>query len=84
MLQIRGSCVAKHEAAREVLSRIIYFPREDRVSSGFEGRRIAFVWRLFYGIDSEDYHLNVLPASEIVPSRFGGMDMREILLPASK
>jgi hypothetical protein len=79
--QISGNCSAKKEPARDVLERALYFPRIDGVYGALDrGQRIAFVWRLLYDIQDESYTLSIVPASQLVESRFGGHDLREILV----
>lgn len=82
LTQIEGTCEAANQPARDVLRRVLYFPRI--VSFGQPGQsaapRPAFVWHLLYGIANDDYVLSVTPAVQVQKSRFGDYESREILV----
>lgn len=73
--QARGTCVAEVEPARNAIERILNF-RVPVYSAGMQ--RPIFVWRLYYGIKEERYVLNIVPATQLVRSRFGGYDHKGI------
>jgi hypothetical protein len=80
--QTAGVCQAANETARDVLDRVIYFPRTTNIGTPADPStgRVAYVWHLLGGVADDSYTLSITPALHLQKSRFGGFDLREITI----